>query len=157
MPILRTSAKWYGTSIVTVRSGENGFRFRAKRRIMYSYILLYMVNHCRHKELIERGKTMANKETENKSKRYYEKSAKQPIDVMREIMTDEQFEGFLMGNIIKYRMRAKYKGDYDGDMEKANVYSHWLKSHRKGLAIELDNVLNDKLTYLGIGMCNYDF
>lgn len=96
----------------------------------------------------------SEKNCENKD--YYKQSAMQPIEVMRSIMTNEQFEGFLIGNIVKYRMRAKYKGNYDKDMEKANVYSHWLKNHRKGLTIEFNNTL-DKLEYLGIGMCNYDF
>lgn len=99
---------------------------------------------------------MANEKTENKHKRYYEKSAEQPIEVMRDVLTDEQFEGFLMGNIIKYRMRARYKGDYEGDMEKANVYSHWLERHRQGLDFYPNNSL-DELSYKGIGTCNYDF
>lgn len=100
---------------------------------------------------------MANEKTENKHKHYYEKSAEQPIEVMRDILTDEQFEGFLMGNIIKYRMRARYKGDYKGDMEKANVYSHWLEVHRKKLPLKMDYEAATKDEYKGIGICNYGF
>ena len=44
---------------------------------------------------------------------HYVASAMQPIQVMQAIMTPEQFSGFLIGNIIKYRMRCNYKGQHD--------------------------------------------
>ncbi len=36
-----------------------------------------------------------------------------------------QFESFLRGNIIKYVMRAPYKGDELADLEKAAEYLQW--------------------------------
>ena len=42
----------------------------------------------------------------------------QPIEIT-------QFESFLRGNIIKYVMRAPYKGDELADLEKAAEYLQW--------------------------------
>lgn len=36
-----------------------------------------------------------------------------------------QFESFLRGNVIKYVMRAPYKGDELADLEKAAEYLQW--------------------------------
>jgi hypothetical protein len=53
------------------------------------------------------------------------------IEVMRVIeakLTKEQFEGFLLGNILKYSMRANYKGDFKRDIEKVRTYSEMLST-----------------------------
>lgn len=44
------------------------------------------------------------------------------IDLIRDAMTDEQFEGFCLGNAIKYEQRAGLKGDPEGDHQKALWY-----------------------------------
>ena len=66
---------------------------------------------------------------------HYQQSSKQPIEFMQEVMTPSQFEGFLIGNIIKYRMRAKYKGKYEEDIRKANQYNYWLDLFKQGVII----------------------
>jgi hypothetical protein len=45
-------------------------------------------------------------------------------------LTTEQVEGFLMGNIIKYSMRAGRKQGTD-DLAKIQVYRQWLKEWRE--------------------------
>ena len=66
---------------------------------------------------------------------YYERSAMQPLEVMQRIMTAEQFEGFLLGNCIKYRMRCENKGQRDSDMYKARQYAYWLEMTKEGRII----------------------
>jgi hypothetical protein len=66
---------------------------------------------------------------------YYERSAMQPLEVMQRIMTAEQFEGFLLGNCIKYRMRCENKGQRDSDMHKARQYAYWLEMTKEGRII----------------------
>ena len=66
---------------------------------------------------------------------YYERSAMQPIEVMQRIMTAEQFEGFLLGNCIKYRMRCENKGQRDSDMHKSRQYAYWLEMTKEGRII----------------------
>lgn len=56
---------------------------------------------------------------------HYKRAAMQPIQVMQCLFTQEQFEGFLLGNFIKYRMRANYKGSTTADHEKARQYLYW--------------------------------
>ena len=45
------------------------------------------------------------------------------IEVIASAMTQEQFLGYCLGNILKYRMRAGKKDKLEQDIEKANFYS----------------------------------
>lgn len=53
---------------------------------------------------------------------HYKSSKIEPIDYMRDQMTEEEFRGFLKGNIIKYTSRAEKKGGKD-DYKKAAWYA----------------------------------
>lgn len=44
------------------------------------------------------------------------------IDIIASSMSVEQFKGFCLGNIIKYRLRAGNKGETNIDISKANNY-----------------------------------
>lgn len=70
-------------------------------------------------------------ESQERYNGHYAEMKKQPIEVMQEILSDEEFAGFLMGNYIKYVMRAGHKAGetYDKDMAKANRYAEWLYIH----------------------------
>lgn len=46
----------------------------------------------------------------------------QVIDRIREVLTEEQFRGYLKGNILKYLYRAGHKNDEQEDLEKAQWY-----------------------------------
>jgi hypothetical protein len=46
----------------------------------------------------------------------------QPWDALRAWLTPEQWQGFLIGNSIKYLARAGKKGDRLEDLEKAKHY-----------------------------------
>ena len=50
----------------------------------------------------------------------------QAIQVMQSVLSKEQFEGFLLGNEIKYRMRKDWKGQKEADERKARVYNYQL-------------------------------
>lgn len=64
---------------------------------------------------------MANEELTNTA-RYSTNSGKQLFDVLADdLLTDDQYEGFLIGNIYKYIKRHKEKGGIT-DLEKARVY-----------------------------------
>lgn len=82
---------------------------------------------------------------------HYQNSAVQPIEFMQEVMTPSQFEGFLIGNIIKYRMRAKYKGKYEEDIRKANQYNYWLDLFKQGAIINpTKDTLPENYVYTGV-------
>ena len=49
----------------------------------------------------------------------------QPIDVMRNNFTRDEYRGFLKGNVLKYVMRYQDKGGLD-DLKKAEQYLKWL-------------------------------
>jgi hypothetical protein len=52
------------------------------------------------------------------------------IDIIEKSLTPEQFEGYLLGNILKYRLRAGEKGDLKEDIGKSNRYRDWLRMKR---------------------------
>lgn len=49
------------------------------------------------------------------------------IDLIRGVLTPEEFAGYCKGNILKYRLRAGEKGAADRDVNKAKVYRKWLQ------------------------------
>lgn len=53
------------------------------------------------------------------------------IDIVEAKLTPDQFLGFLLGNIIKYTCRANHKGEFNRDMEKADVYREIMQERLK--------------------------
>jgi len=66
---------------------------------------------------------------------HYINAAMQPIEVMQKLLSKEQFEGFLLGNIIKYSARSPYKKQEHSDITKRNQYAYWLQLARTGVII----------------------
>lgn len=65
------------------------------------------------------------------TKRYALKSGKQLLDVLRDdLLTDEEYRGFLKGNIWKYSTRYAQKNGI-ADLEKAQVYQQLLIDFEK--------------------------
>lgn len=62
---------------------------------------------------------------------YNVKGVQQPIDVMRKLFTEEQLEGFLWGNIIKYAHRYGRKSSKKDTAGKIEQYAKWLKELEK--------------------------
>lgn len=69
---------------------------------------------------------------------HYSAMAVQPIELMQMFMTEEEFIGYLKGNILKYSMRAgKKNGEpVDKDMSKAKRYMEWYKKALQGEKID---------------------
>lgn len=57
---------------------------------------------------------------------HYTHGGIETIDYIKAKLTREEYRGFLKGNIIKYISREAYKNG-DEDIEKADVYTGWLK------------------------------
>ena len=58
--------------------------------------------------------------------KHYMTGKQQPIEIMQEKMTNDQFIGFLLGNVIKYSLRINHKENDREDAGKCNQYSQWL-------------------------------
>lgn len=56
-----------------------------------------------------------------KPSHYQVAGGREVIELMEEGMTKEQFEGFLMGNVLKYMYRYPYKNGIE-DLNKAAEY-----------------------------------
>ena len=53
---------------------------------------------------------------------HYKYGKKETIDVIRDCMTDDEYHGYLKGNVLKYVARYKFKGEPLQDLEKAQWY-----------------------------------
>lgn len=60
---------------------------------------------------------------ENQS--HYKNQGIEPIVLMRENFSEEEFSGFLQGNVLKYMLRYKDKNGVE-DLKKAKTYLTWL-------------------------------
>jgi len=56
---------------------------------------------------------------------YYDQGGIEVLDVIKAKLTPEQYEGYLLGNSIKYNLRLNWKGSKERDAEKAKNYSEW--------------------------------
>ena len=59
---------------------------------------------------------------------YYDAGGIETLDIIKAKLTPEQYQGYLLGNAIKYQLRMMHKTpDNPGsDAEKASNYSSWL-------------------------------
>lgn len=48
------------------------------------------------------------------------------LEVIKAKLTPEQYQGFLLGNVIKYSLRANFKDQFARDIEKIAVYAREL-------------------------------
>ena len=61
------------------------------------------------------------------SPEHYTQGSVEAIDMIRIALTEEQFRGYCIGNMIKYRLRAPFKGNLDQDLSKAAWYYNKIK------------------------------
>jgi hypothetical protein len=54
---------------------------------------------------------------------HYNQNGIEVLDILKAYMTREQYLGFLRGNMLKYSLRAPYKGNEDQDLEKMRFYT----------------------------------
>lgn len=83
--------------------------------------------------------------------KHYKDCLIEPFYLMANVLTVEEFIGFLKGNTIKYAMRAPFKGDSEKDIEKYKYYTsllqdvlYWKKSIEANpdLKVSLEDVLD---------------
>lgn len=55
---------------------------------------------------------------------HYTQGKYETIDVVRETLGPEKFEGYCIGNIMKYIIRYPHKNGLE-DLKKARVYLNW--------------------------------
>lgn len=59
---------------------------------------------------------------------HYTQGNYETIDIIKDVMTDEMYEGYLLGNVQKYLSRYRHKNGSE-DLEKAQTYLKWLSEH----------------------------
>lgn len=58
--------------------------------------------------------------------RYYDSGGIEVQEIIKAKLTKEQYEGFCLGNIIKYSCRANFKGSLERDIDKVGFYQRFL-------------------------------
>lgn len=71
-----------------------------------------------------------------KTSSHYQVGTKQPIEIMQEVMTQEEFQGFLRGNVIKYSLRLGHKDAAVKEAAKIEQYAKWLRMTLEGKTIK---------------------
>jgi hypothetical protein len=61
----------------------------------------------------------------NSPKHYEIAAGVETIDVIRKVLGEEGFKTYCHGNVIKYVLRAPFKGEHDQDLRKASRYLNW--------------------------------
>jgi hypothetical protein len=74
------------------------------------------------------------------SSTHYQKGRLQPIEIMQDHLTREEFIGYLKGNILKYTMRCGYKDDVKKECAKIEQYAKWLYQAQRGMLIDPNKV-----------------
>ena len=69
---------------------------------------------------MDEDKTYENEVMQEKT--VYYNGKKETIDVICDCMTNDEFHGYLKGNILKYVSRYKFKGEPLEDLQKAQWY-----------------------------------
>jgi len=118
----------------------------AYEELQYKYKELEEENFCLRDELEERKQEKEDNsdvkppiDTKDHDK-HYKLCVFEPIQAMQSLLTKEQFKGFLLGNIIKYRLRAGYKGNTtQDDIDKAKRYEKWVEELEKKGEIKSDS------------------
>lgn len=67
-----------------------------------------------------------------KAQAHYKGATLEPIEIMQEYLSQEAFQGFLYGNIIKYSLRYQRKGTPKQDLNKCSQYLKWLRQAMDG-------------------------
>ena len=63
-----------------------------------------------------------NKDDNVHSPAHYKYGKKETIEVIRDCMTEDEYHGYLKGNVLKYVARYKFKGEPLEDLQKAQWY-----------------------------------
>jgi len=61
---------------------------------------------------------------------HYGQGSIEAIEYIKDFLNDDEFQGYLRGNIAKYLHRFPYKNGIE-DLKKAQVYLGWLIEHKE--------------------------
>ena len=57
---------------------------------------------------------------------HYNQGSKETIEILKDFLTEDEFKGFLKGNVLKYMHRYKFKNGME-DLNRASWYLDKLK------------------------------
>ena len=74
----------------------------------------------------EEGNPVDYSEEVSSPRHYHVLPGVEVIDIIKARLSPEEYRGYLKGNILKYHLRADYKGAPEKDRAKARVYEDML-------------------------------
>lgn len=109
--------------------------YDAKRVLTFNQLMaigeLKRLMNERESETQSKVSTPSNAIDQVKSPSHYQLiDGVESIEVIARSMTKEQWKGFCLGNMLKYRIRAGKKDDLQQDIGKANFYGELYEMHK---------------------------
>lgn len=94
------------------------------------------IAHLLNVKLVDNPVAAASTDDGNPSaQKHYQVASKQPIEIMQEFTSSEEFVGHLRCSAIKYLLRMGHKESAQKDADKAAVYCAWLSQALRGKKI----------------------
>lgn len=104
-----------------------------EERYMDDSLLLYLIQYneskrdwflsTRFEESLKNNENPKAEDIVNNPTHYKGNKGIETIDFIENVLTREEFIGYLRGNVIKYQSRANLKGRKEEDLKKAKWYS----------------------------------
>ena len=80
---------------------------------------------------------------------YYDAGGIETLDIIKAKLTLEQYEGYLLGNVIKYATRMMHKGCKERDAQKCATYANQLDKLLNGF-VGMDKASGDDKTAVSV-------
>ena len=81
---------------------------------------------------------LVDSDTSTSAPSHYSRLTPQTIQRLQDVLSDEEFQGFCRGNVIKYAERMRYKDEPSKEAKKIIDYAKWLYQSLKGEKITID-------------------
>jgi len=81
---------------------------------------------------------------------HYEQNDKETIELLSDMLTQEQYEGFILGNVIKYLARCNYKGTKEQDVIKAIDYCLIYLDMPTGYRSQVKKYIKDTIDFVNV-------
>lgn len=124
-------AEFYaGDSFRKEKDGKDYFYGNYAKRWHLSHYTPEEMKECSDYEERPQESTAEKVDNVRKPSHYQLIAGVESIEVIARSMTTEQWKGFCLGNMLKYRLRCGKKGALQQDIDKANYYGELYELHK---------------------------
>lgn len=108
------------TDVMSVNGSDGGVLFTDSDDRTYFFPVTQIITYYQLGK--EKTLTFDTEEDMVNHPSHYQIGGVETVDIIRELLSEEEFIGYLKGTLIKYRERHPYKGKATQDLEKAKWF-----------------------------------